>query len=180
MARQPALQTLLRDSPIQLEGNRLSIALNDGMGNFRNLFGGERRAELERVQAQLDQPGEALGALIGFESPLSRGRSVVALTGSSAVGMGAVVAALRDPEQVPRVQGDLALLAGGRMEAFRVGSTYTVGTLPPWLWPQYYLGNNPWALIGGLLVAIVLIAAPTYWYLRRRAQRQLRTRTAPL
>lgn len=115
LGRQPALQTLLRDSPLQLEGNRLTVRLNDMFGDFRNLFGGERRGELERVAAQLAAPGEALGALIGFESPLHSGRSVVALTGSSPAGMEAMATALRDPEQVPRVQGDTAILTAGRV-----------------------------------------------------------------
>lgn len=175
--RQPALARLLRDGPIQLEENRLTVRLNDGMGGFRNLFGGERQAQLERVSAQLAAPGEALGALIGFQSPLRSGRSVVALTGSSAEGMEAMVVALRDPEQVPRVQGDLALLSGGRVDAYRVGATYTVGTLPVHLWPEYYLGNNPWLLVLVTALALILVAAPLYWLLRRRAARRLRERS---
>jgi cellulose synthase (UDP-forming) len=178
LGRQPALGALLRDGPIQLEGNRLTVKLNDGMGDFRNLFGGERRAQLERVAAQLAAPGESLGALIGFESPLRAGRSVIALTGSSPEGMEAMVVALRDPEQLPRVQGDLALLSGGRVNAFRVGPTYTVGTLPVWLWPEYYMGNNPYILVLVLAVALFLLAAPLYWILRRRAARRLRERSA--
>ncbi len=179
LSRQPALQTLLRDAgPLQADGNRLTVRLNDGMGDFRNLFGGERRGELERVSAQLAAPGEALGALIGFESPLKSGRSVVALTGSSPAGLESMVIALRDPEQVPRVQGDLALLSGGRVSAFRVASTYQVGTLPPWLWPEFYLGNNPWFLLGVLLVVLILVPAPLYWILRRRAAQRLRERSA--
>jgi hypothetical protein len=180
-ARPPAraADTLLRDAgPLQAEGNRLTVRLNDGMGDFRNLFGGERRGELERVSALLAAPGESLGALIGFESPLKSGRSVVALTGSSPAGLESMVIALRDPEQVPRVQGDLAVLSGGRVSAFRVTSTYQVGQLPPWLWPEFYLGNNPWYLLGILLVVLILVPAPLYWILRRRAAQRLRERSA--
>ncbi|WP_424810363.1 UDP-forming cellulose synthase catalytic subunit [Roseococcus sp. YIM B11640] len=179
LGRQPALQTLMREAgPLRVEGNRLSVALNDGMGDFRNLFGGERRGELERLQAQLAAPGESLGALIGFESPLKSGRSVVALTGSSPAGLEAMIIALRDPEQVPRVQGDTAVLSGGRVTAYRVTSTYQVGSLPPWLWPEFYLGNNPWYLLIILLVVLLLVPAPLYWILRRRAAQRLRERSA--
>ncbi|MEI6159370.1 MAG: UDP-forming cellulose synthase catalytic subunit [Roseococcus sp.] len=177
LGRQPALQALLRDSPLQQEGNRLTVRLNDVFGDFRNLFGGERRGEIERVSALLAAPGEALGALIGFESPLRAGRSVVALTGSSTAGMEAMVTALRDPEQVPRVQGDTAIMSGGRVQAFRVGATYNVGTLPPWLWPEFYMKNNPYVLLGILLVVLLLIPAPIYWVLRRRAAQRLRERS---
>ena len=178
LGRQPALQTLLRDGPLQLDGNRLTVQLNDVFGNFRNLFGGERRAELERVAAQLAAPGESLGALIAFQSPLSSSRSVVALTGTSAAGMEAMVTALRDPEQVPRVQGDTAILSGGRVQAYRIGSTYTVGSLPPWLLPEYYMRDNPYILLGILLLVLLLIPAPIYWVLRRRAAQRLRERSA--
>ena len=177
LGRQPALQTLLREAPLQLEGNRLTVRLNDVFGDFRNLFGGERRGEMERVSAVLGAPGESLGALLGFESPLRSGRSVVALTGSSPAGLEAMVTALRDPEQVPRVQGDTAILSGGRIQAFRVGSTYTVGTLPPWLWPEYLMKDNPYLLLGVFLLVILLIPGPIYWALRRRAAQRLRERS---
>ncbi|MBY0338768.1 MAG: cellulose biosynthesis cyclic di-GMP-binding regulatory protein BcsB, partial [Acetobacteraceae bacterium] len=179
LGRQPALNTLMRNGPVSLEGDRLTVALTDGLGDFRHIFGGsERREERERVAAQLAAPGDALGALIGFESPLRSGRSVVVLTGTSSAGMEAMVQALRDPEQVPRVQGDVALLSGGRVAAYRLGSTYTVGVLPPWMWPQWYLGENPWILLAMAAVALVLVVAPAYWILRKRAALRLRARTA--
>ncbi len=178
LGRQPALQTLLRDSPLAVEGNRVSVALPDALGNFRHLFGtGDRAGERERAAAQLATPGDALGALIAFESPLRSGKSVLALTGASPGGMEAMVAALRDPEQLPRVQGDLAVLSGGRVAGFKVGNNYTHGQLPPWLWPQYLLQNQPWLLLGVLAVALVLVAVPLYWGLRRRAATRLRTRS---
>jgi cellulose synthase (UDP-forming) len=177
LGRQPALQALLRDAPLQLEGNRLTVRLNDVFGDFRNLFGGERRGELERVSALLANPGEALGALIGFQSPLRSGRSVVVLTGSTPAGLEAMVTALRDPEQVPRVQGDTAILSGGRIQAFRVGSTYTHGSLPPWLWPEYFMKDNPYVLLGIFLLVLLLIPGPIYWVLRRRAAQRLRERS---
>ncbi|HEV7458844.1 MAG TPA: UDP-forming cellulose synthase catalytic subunit [Roseococcus sp.] len=177
LSRQPALARLLADGPIQMEGNRLTVRVNDGLPAFRHIFGGERQELMERVSAQLANPGEALGALIGFQSPLRAGRSVVALTGSSQEGVEAMIVALRDREQLPRVQGDLALLSGGRVDAFRIGPTYTVGLLPPWLWPEFYLGNNPWTLVLMTTLALVLLAAPLYWVLRRRAARRLRERS---
>ncbi len=177
LGRQPALQTLLRNAPLQMEGNRLTVRLNDALGDFRNLFGGERRGEIERVSALLANPGEAMGALIGFESPLRSGRSVVALTGSTAAGLEAMVTALRDPEQVPRVQGDTAILSGGRIQAFRVGSTYTNGVLPPWLWPEYLMKDNPYVLLGMFVLVLLLIPGPIYWALRRRAAQRLRERS---
>ena len=89
-----------------------------------------------------------------------------------------MVQALRDPEQLPRVQGDVALLTGGRVQGYALGNRYTVGWLPFWLWPQYMLGDSPAALVLLLGVASLLMAGPVYWLLRLRAARRLRERTA--
>ncbi|MFC7553928.1 hypothetical protein ACFQU7_19515 [Pseudoroseomonas wenyumeiae] len=115
--------------------------------------------------------------LLGFESPLAPKRSVVALTGTSPQGVEAMVAAFRDVELLPRVQGDLAILSNGRMTSYKVGRNYTVGFIPPWLWPQYYLGARPDTLLLLVLVAALLVGMPSYWLMRRRAARRLRTRT---
>jgi hypothetical protein len=122
--------------------------------------------------------GEGLGVLLGFESPLSPGRSVVVLSGSTPAAVEAMFQALRDPEQVPRIQGDLVLLAGGRAQGYALGRQYTHGTMPPWLWPQYYLGDNPLGLVALLALVPLLVAPPLYWALRRRAVRRLRERSA--
>jgi cellulose synthase (UDP-forming) len=178
LGRQPALNQLLRDGPVMLEGNRLTVALPDALEGFRNLFlGDEPRVQREQAQALLASPGDGSGILIGFESPLRSGRSVVALTGTTPQGMEMMLAAMRDPEQAPRVQGDLAILSGGRVNAFNLGSRYTVGSLPPHVWPQYFLQTRPDLLLLLLFVACAIVAVPAYWALRRRAAIRLRTRT---
>jgi cellulose synthase (UDP-forming) len=184
IGRQPALADMLRDrSPLQIEGNRVTLALPDALEGFRNLFlADDQRLQRDQLQATLAQPpsqtGEGTGMLIGFESPLSAKRSVVALTGSNQQGVEAMVAALRDVEVLPRIQGDLAVLSNGRITAYKINSNYTVGFIPPWLWPQYYLGQRPDTLLLMVLVAALLVAVPTYWLLRRKAARRLRTRSA--
>lgn len=179
IGRQPALATLLgRDGPLRVEGNRVSVALPDALEGFRNLFlGDDRRMERERLEAVLAAPGEGTGMLVGFQSPLRSGRSVVALTGTTPQGMEAMVGALRDREMLPRIQGDLSLLSGGRLDSFKISSNYTVGSLPLHLWPQYWLGKRPDMLLALALIAALCVATPTYWLLRRRAALRLRTRT---
>ncbi|MFC7610130.1 hypothetical protein [Teichococcus aestuarii] len=88
-----------------------------------------------------------------------------------------MLGALRDPALVPLIQGDLALLSGGRVTSFKTTASYTLGDLPLHLWPQFWLGKRPDMLLGLALLASLLIAIPTYWLLRRRAARRLRTRT---
>jgi len=177
-ARQPALNTLLANGPVRLDGNRMQVALPDALEGFRNLFlGDEPRIAREEAQALLASPGDGLGVLIGFESPLRSGRSVVALTGTTPGGMDAMLAALRDAEQSPRVQGDIAILSAGRVNAFTLGNRYTVGSLPPHVWPQFFFQTRPDLLLLLLVVASAIVAVPAYWALRRRAAMRLRTRT---
>ncbi|MCK8784319.1 UDP-forming cellulose synthase catalytic subunit [Roseomonas sp. NAR14] len=176
--RQPALTQLLRDAPIQAEGNRISVNLPDAMANFRHLFwDGDVAEERARASALLAVPADGLGALIGFESPLRSGRSVLALTGATPQAVEQMLAVLRDPNQLSRIQGDLAILSGGQVSSFRVGGTYAVGSLPFWLWPQYWLGGRPELLLASAMLAAMLISIPIYWAMRRRAARRLRART---
>ncbi|MFT8244478.1 UDP-forming cellulose synthase catalytic subunit [Roseomonas sp. BN140053] len=175
--RVPALTQLLRDGPVTLEGNRLTVALPDALDQFRNLFlSDDRLRDRERLSSVISTGGEGQGMLLGFQSPLREGRSVLALTGTSPQGMEAMLAALRDPEQQPRIQGDVALLSGGRVEAFRISRDYSVGSLPIWLWPQLYLGHRPDLILALLVGAALLLAIPAYWAMRRRAATRLRAR----
>ncbi|MBV1796703.1 UDP-forming cellulose synthase catalytic subunit [Siccirubricoccus sp. G192] len=180
LGRHAALASLLRDAaPVRLEGNRLALALPGPMQELREMFpgGAALSDERNRAAARLGGPAEGFGALIGFESPLRSGRSVVVVTGATPGGVEAMAAALRNPLQQPRVQGDLAVLAGGRVEGFRTGATYEHGALPFWLWPEYYFGHRPEVMLGILALACLLIAWPVHRSLRARAARRLRART---
>ncbi|MFC7542217.1 cellulose biosynthesis cyclic di-GMP-binding regulatory protein BcsB [Siccirubricoccus deserti] len=180
LGRHAGLSQLLRDSaPVRLEGNRMTLALPSRLLVLGRLFPGGSAAVEERARAttRLDAPAEGFGALIGFESPLRAGRSVVVLTGAAPAGVEAMAAALRDPRQQPHVQGDLAVLSGGKVESFATGSRYEHGALPFWLWPEYYLGNRPEVMLLGLALACLLIGLPIRGALRRITLRRLRARS---
>lgn len=178
LSRQPALNQLLRETPVRQEGERLTVALPDMLQEVRAaLLDAPGRAERTRASATIgDAAGESLAAFIGGESPLAAGRSVVALTGVTPASITALVAALRDPDLLPGIQGDVALLSGGRIAAFRASTPYSVGELPWWLWPQRWAGEKPAQALLILLAAGLLIGFPSYWVLRRRALARLRAR----
>ncbi|MFC3126707.1 UDP-forming cellulose synthase catalytic subunit [Pseudoroseomonas globiformis] len=179
LGRQPALAALMGQAgSLRIDGNRVSVALPDALENFRNLFlSDDRRLDRQRLEALLGAPGEGTGMLAGFESPLKSGRSVLALSGTNPQGMEAMLNALRDRDLIPRIQGDLALLSGGRIDSFKVSHNYTTGSLPLHLWPQYWFGKRPDMLLLLAMLAALCVATPTYWLLRRRAALRLRTRT---
>ncbi|MEO3470557.1 UDP-forming cellulose synthase catalytic subunit [Roseomonas sp. CAU 1739] len=176
LQRQPALGTLLREAPLRIdESGRLAMSLPDQMEGFaRLIWDGPPPEERIRAAALLSAPAEGLGFVAAAQSPLRAGRSVVAIAAPTPAALEAMAEALRDPARIPRVQGDLALLTGDGIESFRTASSYGVGALPFWMWPNHYLGAQPWALLLLMVGASLLIGVPVLVALRRRAVRRLR------
>jgi cellulose synthase (UDP-forming) len=84
-----------------------------------------------------------------------------------------MVRTLTDSDQAPLIQGDLSLLSGGRVTAYRVGPTYTVGALPFWLWPSWALRDQPLALLVLVGAGAVLLGSALLGTIRRRARARL-------
>jgi cellulose synthase (UDP-forming) len=179
LGSQPALSTLFRDSPLRIEGERLTLAAPSPLQDIRALFlDAPGSAERGRATTMLnDASGEGLAALLGGESPLQSGRSVVAITGVTPAAITQMVAALTDPALAPRIQGDLAVLTGGRMESFRTAPSYSVGSLPWWMMPQIWLAERPERMLLLMLGSAALVGVSLFWVLRRRALSRLRART---
>ena len=179
LGRQPALTTLFRDAPLRIEGERLTLAAPSVLQDIRGIFlDAPGSAERGRASTLLNAgSGEGMAALLGGESPLQSGRSVVAITGVTPAAITQMVAALTDPVLAPRIQGDLVLLTGGRVESFRTAMPYSVGRLPWWMLPQIWLGERPERMLLLMLGSAALIGVSFFWILRRRALSRLRART---
>jgi len=178
LGRQPAAATLLRDSPVAVTNDRLTVAAPDALADIRALFlDRPGAAEITRASSALSELGEGMSVLVGTESPLAAGRSVVAVLGATPAALGGVVAALRDPETQSRVQGDLTLISGSRVAGYRTAATYGVGNPPWWVVPYIWLGGSPWRVAAVMLAGALLLGLPFYWLLRRRAAMRLRART---
>jgi hypothetical protein len=126
--------------------------------------------------AELQAKGP-LTALMGFESPLNSGRSVVALQATEGASLQQAATALLDPGKIRLVQGDLVLMRGEAIDAFRIGDVYQVGELRWWRWVWYQMRGHPLLMV--LLVGLVslLLALPLYRALRMRAERRVRSET---
>ncbi len=176
--RLSAFGNLLREATVRVEAERLSLALPDMLQDFRSLFiDVPSSAERTRATVALNDAGDGMGVLLGVESPLQAGKSVVVVTGTTPAAMAAMVAALRDPDLQPRIQGDISILSGGRIQSYRTTATYGVGELPPWLMVQVWLANQPYRVLIVMLIAASMIGIPLYWILRRRVANRLRART---
>jgi cellulose synthase (UDP-forming) len=160
---------LLYASPYHVQNGRLQVELPGGFSVLRRLFGGGRAARDQAATALSAAVAPSTAAMVGARSPLDAGRSVVALLGGSPAAVHALVTTLRDPQQAPLIQGDLALLAGDRVTAYRVGDQYSIGSLPFWVYPSWLLQGQPLAVAGVMLGGCALVAAVYFVALRRRA-----------
>jgi cellulose synthase (UDP-forming) len=179
LAHLGAASTLLERSPFRIEGNNLRLSLPTPLEDIWHLFGDGGAGSRQQAMTALSTPlGNRSAVLIGAEAPGSHHRSVVALLSGSPQGLDAMVDAMRDAKLLPNIQGDLALLAGGSMASYRVGSTYDVGSLPFWLWPGWWLQDKPGAIIVTMIIAAAGTGILLYRVLRWRAgQRTARARS---
>ena len=155
-------------------GSRSVAPLERALGSFIPLFQLESEIHLSSSGGRSTLEGQGpLGAIVGFESPLNKGRSVVALTATDSAAMALMAAALNDSGKLRNLRGDLGLLRGDALESFRIHPVYFVGDLPWWQRLWFHLHSHPLllALLGigaGLLVTFVVYGA-----LRAMAARRL-------
>ncbi len=165
---------LFRNSPVRMSGNRLTIAVPGTLDSVRRIFGDRTDVDRQRVATTLSAGlTEGTAALIGSESPLRSGRSMVAVVAAAPQGLDGVVTTFRDSTQAPLIQGDLALLSGGRVTSYRVGDTYTAGNLPFWIWPSWILRDQPFGIVIVMIIGCFFCGLALYWAMRRRADGRL-------
>jgi cellulose synthase operon protein B len=120
--------------------------------------------------------GGALAALIGFESPVTSGRSVVALMGTDAAADQAMLGVLGDSGKVSQIRGELALIRDDTVQSFAPDRVYYVGSLSFWQWLWFHFSKHalPFVLIA--LVLAIAVALFLYGGLQRLAERRLQNR----
>lgn len=103
-----------------------------------------------------------LAALLGFESPVSSGRSVVALTAIAAEQLPLALDALDDIGIARTMAGSVVLVNPKKVESFLVGKTYAVGELPIWTAIWFPLSEHP-VLLAILSILSILIFVFALW-----------------
>jgi hypothetical protein len=114
-----------------------------------------------------------IAALLGFESPVTPGRSVVMVTTDRSDSLGITLDSLEDAGKLRAMSGDIVLMHPGKTDSYRVGGTYHVGELPPWTRLWYHASYYPLALIVVALVACLLFVVVAWPGLRSIARRRL-------
>jgi hypothetical protein len=155
------------------EGSRTFTPLGKAMDMAYEWFGLNGNKTSKSGEGTILLGSGPLAAIIGFESPLSPSRSVIALTSNTPTALTSALDALNDGGKVQYIRGDLALIRGEGVESFRVNNVYYVGDLPWWRWIWFHLHHHPLFLtaIGvaiGLFVALLAFGA-----LRKLATKRL-------
>ncbi|QHC34703.1 UDP-forming cellulose synthase catalytic subunit [Komagataeibacter xylinus] len=168
--RYPATGVSVRttDMPVDdtITGDILIFSTLDGLGNGQAALAraGYVRGPslLQRLRMRMMHPGAPAptynlteGAVVAAQSPFVAHRSVVAVLGGAPAALPAMVRDLRDPALMQRFQGDMVIRHGARLDNYRTGGLYTVGNMPAWMLPDWYLGGHPLLLCGlGVLAAL--------------------------
>ncbi|RQR24882.1 cellulose biosynthesis cyclic di-GMP-binding regulatory protein BcsB [Burkholderia sp. Bp9143] len=132
-------------------------------------------AERERVRAGLSIVSDGTSALIaGFESPLRKTRSAVALIGPTGHADEVLGRALLDDDMLTSIQGAMVVIRDRTVTVTSTSTSYHVGALPPVTYLRWVMSARPLllALIG--VLAAFIAAALFYRLLGARAARRLK------
>lgn len=164
-----------RDSlPASIFGNARTISQPERRVSFLfNWLGFNTDPDPKVASEQnIDSQG-AIAALIGFESPVTPKRSVVAITAVAPQQLESALDVLDDHALQNDIQGSVVFIHPHKAEAFLVGNTYFVGDLPIWTRIWYPMSKHP-VLLALMAVLAVLVFAFALWRsLRRVTARRL-------
>lgn len=114
-----------------------------------------------------------IAALVGFESPFARKRSVVALEANAPERLGDLLDVLGDDARVGEVRGDLTVVRQKVVVGLSAGDTYDVGHLPWYAWLWVHISRYPWLMAVAGILAGLFVAMSVFWALGRIAARRL-------
>lgn len=172
--RQPLLRDWAADMPWRDRTETREPAAASPLPRWQRWLGAlwqrHRHPDLEPVSFR---GTDAQAALVGFESPLSHGRSVIVLTASAPSALSLATDALAEPKQLSRMHGHVVLLAeNGRITSHEADPTYATGELTWLTWLRWNLSDKPILLWLVLMVSIAAMSSVIYVMLRWRAQRR--------
>ncbi|TDN63425.1 cellulose biosynthesis cyclic di-GMP-binding regulatory protein BcsB [Paraburkholderia sp. BL10I2N1] len=173
--RQPLLQRWAKSMPFSSDGDTRTFELSDVVFMLEDWWHGVQGVERMPARADLSLVSANSDALIsGFESPLQKSRSAIALVSAAGQSDADLSAALLDADVLPQIQGAMVVIHGRTVTVTSNGNAYYVGYLPPVEYLHWVLSSHPLLLVLGGLLAALIIAALFYRTLRAIAARRLR------
>ena len=173
--RQPLLQRWAKQMPFSGDGESRNFELSDVAFKVVDWWHGDHGVQRSPARADLSLVSSSGDALItGFESPLKKGRSAVALVSAAGQSDADLSAALLDTDLLPDIQGAMAVIHGREVAVTSNGQAYYVGSLSPLEYMRWALSSHPLLLVLSGLLAAIILAALVYRALRGIATRRLR------
>lgn len=155
------------------KGLPMLIAQNQNQLILRQPVSAQRRPQGSGTgRAAMDVNGPT-AALIGFESPYTRGKSVVALAANASDRLGDVLDVLDDDARIGQVRGDLTVIRQTLVTPLSVGDKYYVGRLPWYAWLWVHISRYPSLIAFAGILAGLFVALSVFWALGRLAARRL-------
>ncbi len=112
-------------------------------------------------------------AFVAFQSPYTKGKSVVALAASGSDRLGDLLDVLSDDAKVGEVRGDLTVVRQKIVVGLTVGDTYYVGHLPWYAWLWVHISRYPALMALAGILAGLFVALTVFWALSRLAAHRL-------
>lgn len=131
-----------------------------------------RKLPFDRWQVSVHSGG-ALAAMLGFESPLKAGRSVVAVAATAPAQQRGLLDALDDGASVNRMRGDTVVVRSGEVDSFQGEPPYYIGSLPLWKRIWFFFSKLPLLVLLLGVAAGVVLAFWLFAYLQRAAARRI-------
>lgn len=109
----------------------------------------------------------SLAVMMGFESPMESGKSVVFLFADKTDDLAKIVDLITDLDRIPNVQGDFVVVDDKTINHARASDTYYIGTLP-WLDKvRWFFADQPFLLAAIVAFACILLAMILYRPLKK-------------
>lgn len=170
----PLLKQWSKYMPMSMDENGNRLQLPTGFLRLVTRWAGRDLDVMERHAGEmLAKTGNAFGAMMQFESPLSSGRSVIVMTSGDSAGLADLTLGLNKADLRSKFQGDLVLIKGENIANAQIGDTYYSGSLPLWTWIKWHLSSQPFIMIIFLMLASVIAATMLFRFLRKKAASRL-------
>jgi len=176
---QPLFTQWQASMPISSDGRSYQFPVSDWTSRGLDwLIGDEQRADIPATMqlARGIAPGDIV--LMGFESPLAKRRSVVAVMAAETP-LNGLFAVFASPAQIKKIQGSVSLIRADKVESLAGNHTYYVGELPPFTRLRWFLSRHPLLLALGAIALGLFAALLMRAVLRPLAARRLRKENKP-
>lgn len=154
-------------------GNRVISQPVRGVSFLYDWFGFGTKPDPVVASQERMEGGAGLAALLGFESPVTSGRSVVAVTAVTPENLNMALDALDNPGLVKGMHGSAVFIRGQHVDSVLAGDTYSLGHIPFWTAIWYPLSEHPVLLAVMSVLAVVIFAFALWRTLRALAAKRL-------